>query len=302
MKRLRYWLIGICVWFFFLYNVERLGEPFNLATFVYIFAIVSAVFLILIPALQRFSFVWLLLGSLSPYVLLKSYLGYSLSTGELPIIVTEICVIGITMFLASQLGNQLTHIKETLAHLTINHRGEEAVPFTTGQALFYNEIRRARLYKRPATLLAISPTEASIEFSIDYFIKEAQREIVKQYIAARISELLINELQDCDIVAQRNSHFITLLPETTQEEVGEIIDRIKGKAAEQFNLQLNIGWASFPNEAVTLESLLAIAEEQMNTNSKIEIKDGLPNFSLNGETTPFKKAEEPPLPREASVQ
>jgi hypothetical protein len=302
MKRLRFWFVGVCVWFFLFYNLERLGEPLNLATFVYIFAFISAVLLILIAPLHRISYPWLLIGALPLYLLLKSQLGYSLSLSELPIIVTEFCAIGITIFLASQLGRRVNNIKETLARLTINHRGEEAVPFATGQALIYSEIRRARKFQRPATLLAISPAKASIEFSIDYFIKEAQREIVKQYIAARVSELLVKELQDCDIVAQRNNHFITLLPETTQETVTEIVDRLKTKAAENFNLSLNIGWATFPNEAVTFESLLALAEEQMTTNTKTRIKQQLPGISPEVEKVLLNQTEESSIQQKTPLQ
>ena len=53
MKTLRYWFIAICIWFFFLYNVEKLGGVVNLATFVYIMTIVAAVLVILIPYLHK---------------------------------------------------------------------------------------------------------------------------------------------------------------------------------------------------------------------------------------------------------
>lgn len=301
MKRLRYWFVGLVAWFFLLYNVERIGEPLNLATFVYIFAFVAAALLILIPILQQYSFGWLLIASLIPYLILKSVLGYSLSLGDLPIIVTEICAIGITLFLSAQLGRRLESIRDTLASLTIGRRGEEAVPFDTGQALIYSEIRRARLYERPATLLAVSATEESVELSIDYFVQEAQREIIKRYIAARISELLVEELQDCDIVAQRNSHFISLLPETTEESVSAIICRIKEKAAEKLKLNLNIGWATFPDEAVTFESLLALAEAQMVTNNKAETNYKLPGFPEEPESFPSFEPNEP-LREEASFK
>jgi hypothetical protein len=301
MKRLRYWFIGLCIWFFFLYNVERIGEPINLATFVYIYAIVVAVLLILIPALQRISFAWLLIGSMVPYLFLKSSLNYSLSLGELPIIVTEICALGITMFLTRHLGRRLESIYETLADLTIGHLGEEAVPFSTGQSLIYSEIRRARLYSRPATLLAISATKESVELSIDYFVQEAQREIVKQYIAARISDLLIKELNDCDIVARRQDHFVTLLPEATRETVLEVVNRIKEEAAEKLNLDLKIGWATFPEEAVTFESMLAIAENQMATNNKEEIKHEFPGFSTAGETFASPQPEKTHIQQETPV-
>ena len=296
MRRLRFWFVGFCAWLFLLFNIERLGDPINLASFVYVLAFIGAGLLLLIPALQQISFPWLMASSLLPYFLLKSQLGYSISGNDLPIIVTEICAIGITLFLAAQLGRGLEGIKKTLASLTIGRLGQGVIPFATGQARIYSEIRRARLYERPATLLAISATEESVEHSIDYFIQEAQREIIKQYIAARISELLVEELHDCDIVAQRNSHFITLLPETTRYMVNDIVQRIKEKAAENLNLHLNVGLATFPDEAVTFESLLAIAETQMTTNNKVAPEHKLPVFAMDAKTVPTRPSNE------ASVQ
>jgi hypothetical protein len=293
MKRLRFWFVGFCTWFFLLFNVERLGDPINLASFVYVYAFIGAVLVLLIPTLQRISFPWLMAGSLLPYFLLKSLLGYSLSDNNLPIIVTEICAVGFSLFLAAQLGRRLESIKETLASLTIGRMGDEAIPFASGQARIYSEIRRARLYERPATLLAISATEESVELSIDYFVQEAQREIIKQYIAARISELLVKELHDCDIVARRDGHFITLLPETTRYMVEDIIQRIKENAAEKLNLHLNIGLATFPDEAVTFESLLAIAETQMATNNKVVTEHKLPGFTMETKTVPTRPSNEP---------
>lgn len=296
MRRLRFWFVGICTWFFLFYNVERLGDPINLASFVYVYAFILAILVILTPALQRISFIWVLVGALIPYFLLKQELGYSLTGADLPIIVTEICALGITIFLAGQLGRHIEGVKEILASLTIGRLGEEAVPFSKGQERIYSEIRRARLYERPATLLAISATQQSIDLSIDSFIKEAQGEIIKQYIAARVSELLVKELNDCDIVARRNKHFIMLLPETTKESVADIIARIEEKASKELKLKLNVGWATFPDEAVTFESLLSIAEGQMTTNTKTEINRGLPGISTTDSKILASSAEE------ASVQ
>lgn len=303
MKRLRLWLVGFCVWFFLFYNVERLGDPLNLASFVYVFALVLAVLILLVPAFQRISFVWLIVGSLFPYFLLKSLFGYSLAGRNIPIIVTEICALGITIFLAAQLGRYLEGIKGVLASLTIGRLGQEAVPFDSGQARIYREIRRARMYERPATLLAISAPDESVELSIDYFIQEAQREIIKQYIAACISELLVGELQDCDIIAKRNNHFIALLPEMTQEKVTEIIARIKEHAGEKLSLNLNVGWATFPDEAVTFESLLAIAEKQMNTNTKTKTNHELPGLSSSeAKAKPTSRPEDVLIQQEAPVR
>ena len=169
MKRLRYNLIAVFIWFFFLYNIERLSAPINVATFVYIFVILCAVLIILVPSLQRMPHRWTFLLALLPYFTLKFGLGYQIGGSNLPITVTEISAIWLTIVLVGQVGRQLEQLWDTITDLTLGHLAAEAQPFEVGQGQIYREIRRARRYHRPAALLAIAAEDASLELSFNSF-------------------------------------------------------------------------------------------------------------------------------------
>jgi len=282
MKRLRYWFAGTCIWFFFLYNIERLGQPVNIASPVYVFAVACALCVILLRPLHRMPLYWPFLMALAPYFVLKNQLGYSLSGENLPLTITEVCAIGLTILLTGQVARRLEVLEETVTDLTIRHLKEEVYSFNTGQGRIYREIRRARRYRRPVALLAITVTEESLQLSLDRFIQEAQREIIKKYIAARIAELLVEELQDSDVIAQRNDHFITLLPETQQEDIPETIKRLETAAAEKLGLKIKIGVSTFPDEAVTFEQLLEQAETKMRL-----------SVAVNGDRVEHRTADAP---------
>ncbi|MCA9963675.1 MAG: diguanylate cyclase, partial [Anaerolineales bacterium] len=94
-------------------------------------------------------------------------------------------------------------------------------------------------------------------------IEEAQREILDAYVSARIANLLVEQLKDYDVITQRDRHFIVLLPETDNDKVSEIVDRLKRTAREQLGLEFKIGLSTFPDEAVTFERLLEQAEAKM---------------------------------------
>jgi hypothetical protein len=263
MKRLPYWLAGICVWFFFLYNIEKVSGPVNIATFVYLFTIVSAVLIILVRPLQKVPLYWTFLVALLPFFFFKIRLGYAIGGENLPITVTEICAIGLTIVLTGQMARSLQEMREAVTSLTISHLIEGTQSFAMGQGRIYGEIRRARLYKRPAALLAISVADGAPEISLNRYIQEAQREIINKYIAARVANLLVEELKDCDVITQREAHFITLLPETSRENVLETVKKLETAAKEKLGLELKIGLSTFPDEAVTFESLLEQAEAKM---------------------------------------
>lgn len=264
MIRSQFWLLALCSWLFALYNIERLSKPINLASFVYVFVIVSANLVILVRGLRRLPFYKSLLLFLPPYFFLKVYLGYEIAGTNLPITVTEICAIGLTLFLTQRVTWHLEEFRDAISRLTIGRLEEGTHRFEEGQGHIYREVRRARLYKRPAALLAIAVDSANTEVEINRFIKEAQNEIIRRYIAARTASLLVDELKDSDVITKRNDHFIVLLPESDREIAAEIAERLTIGIEKSLGLNCKIGFSTFPDDAVTFESLLVQAESSMN--------------------------------------
>lgn len=263
MKNLRYSFIAICAWFFFFYNIEKMFGVVNIATFVYVLVFVYAILLILLRPLQKMPLYGLLLLSLLPYAILKIDAGRTVTGPGLPIAVTEISAIWITIVLVKQMACGLEGFRESITKLTVGRLGKEADPFDTGQSQIYQEIRRARRYQRPATLLAIGAKQHEIQESLDRFIIDAQREIIDRYVEARIAEFLSTELGDLNIILQRDDHFIVLLPEADRDGALKTIKRLRSAGQESLGLELEIGVATFPDEAVTFETLLQNAEEAM---------------------------------------
>lgn len=264
MERSQFWLLTLCSWLFFLYNIERLSEPINLASFHYVFVIVCANLVILIPWLRRTPFYKSLLLALPPFFALKVYFGYEIAGTNLPITVTEISAIGITIFLTRQVVSYLEQFHDIISRLTIGRLEMGTHTFEEGQGHLYREIRRARVYKRPAALLAISIDEASADVSLSHFVRDAQEKIIRRYIAARTASLLVHDLQDCDVITKRNDHFIVLLPETDRQIAMKVAARLRKEFRQKLGLEPRFGLSTFPDEAVTFESLLSLAESAMN--------------------------------------
>lgn len=264
MKQLRYWIAGLGVWLFFLYNIERLGHPVNIASFVYPFALVCVIAIIILPWLRRILAHWQFLITLPLFFLLKLQLGYAIGGSNLSTTVTEICAIGLSVLLSGQIAWRLDELHEAVAMVTTTHLTSGTHPFEHGQGRVYREIRRARRFQRPATLLAIKATPDSARTSLNRFIQEAQNEIIDKYISARIAHLLVEELRDCDVITYKGDNFIVLLPETERENSSGIIEQLEKAAQEKLGLNFNIGSSTFPDEAVTFESLLERAESRMN--------------------------------------
>ncbi len=266
MKRLRLTLVLIITWLFLLYNVERLDGPaINLASFVYGFAFVTAIAVILVPALYEWPLPRVLLILLPLYFLLKLYFNYPIvgdGLAHLPITVTEMAALVATLLLARDIMQRFAHLQQGLARVTLSHL-DTAAPFDDGQSLIYREIRRARRRQRPLALLALKPTATSVSYSMDRFLEEAQAEIIQHYIGASVANLLLTTLEDYDIVTRRNNHFIVVLPEAGEDELAETIDRLQREARDRLGIEFSIGRARFPDDAVTFGQLLTDAERAM---------------------------------------
>jgi len=263
VKRLRFWLSGALLWFFVFYNVERLGQPVNIASFVYVYTVACAVLIIIFPWLNKTRSFWPFLLAFLPYYYIKIRLGYGIGGENLPNTVLEICAIGLTILLSRQIGRELFDFNEAVDELTVGQLNKSNYPFEIGQGQIYREVRRARNYQRPAALLAISVTEDSLNLSLNRFIQEAQRDMIKKFIAAHTANLIVGELKDSDVVVQRDDHFVALLPEASRDNVREVVERLEAAGREKLGLTFKIGISTFPDEAVTFERLLEIAEAQM---------------------------------------
>lgn len=264
MNKIKVWCAVFFSWLFVLYNIERLHSPINLASFVYILAAVIAIPVIMFPQPHRLSLVWLLLLAAAVTVGIKAWLGYSITAASLPLTVTELGAVGLTTVLARQLGCVLEDLRRAVISTLLTHLHNNTLPFEQGQSEIYREIRRARVHERPLAVLAVSAPTGSLEMCLlDRLTVEMQRDCVRNYVQAKIAELLSVELNNCEIITHHGNHFVTVVPEAGREQVSALAERLKKLARERLGIELSIGTSVFPDEEVTFVKLMEHAEGQM---------------------------------------
>jgi GGDEF domain-containing protein len=258
MRRLHFWFAIAIVWLFALYNVERLQEPIHVAGFVYPFTAASALWVLVTP-LPRLPLFWWMVLPLPAYLALKAGLGHPIAGADLPLTVTEICAIELTILVARQVARTLADFRETASRLIV---GAESAPaaFEAGQTEIYRELRRARRYQRPLSLLSIAIGDGTPRAAHDRLLEELQRENLERYTLGQLGRLLAERTKDSDLIMRLNEHFVALLPETRREAAEEIARRLATEAVDKLGLTLHVGLSSFPDEEVTFEKLLERAE------------------------------------------
>jgi GGDEF domain-containing protein len=263
MKRMRFLVAMLIIWLFLFYNIERLSKPVDITDVAYTFVPLVAALTICVPRLRQVPlWVHLVIPALV-FLVLKAWLKSRVWGTALPLTVMEICVIAVTIILARWVSNGVGEFESVIAHITIGEVDTLVEPFSTGQAEMYREIRRARHHQRPLALIAVGVEEQSIQVALDRMVQEVQRAMMKRYVLSDVARTLCHRLEDYNVVAQTNDRFLILLPEVTPEQLADLAGRLRQVVSEQVGVTLQVGTASFPDDAVTFDSLVEKAVREM---------------------------------------
>jgi len=270
MKRMRFLVAMLVIWLFLFYNIERLSKPVDIAGVAYTFVPIVAALIVSIPGLRQVP-LWALLGVPVPiFLALKAWMGFPVWGLAMPLTVTEIAVIAVTIILARWVSNGVGEFESAIAHITIGQVDMLAEPFSKGQASMYRELRRARHHQRPLAVMAVGVEDESVQVALDRMVQEVQQVMMKRYVLSDVAKTLCHRLEDYNVIAQTNDHFLILLPEVTPDLLPDLAGRLRQTVSEQVGVTLQIGTASFPDDAVTFDSLVEMAVKEMNGVRELE--------------------------------
>ena len=134
----------------------------------------------------------------------------------------------------------------------------------------YRELRRARHHQRPLAVMAVGVEEESVQVALDRMVQEVQHAMMKRYVLSDVAKTLCHRLEDYNVIAQTNDHFLILLPEVTPDLLPDLAGRLRQTVSEQVGVTLQVGTASFPDDAVTFDSLVEVAVKEMNGARELE--------------------------------
>ena len=251
------------LWMLAVHNLEQFHRTLALSPLAIGLPLTVAMAVLLIPSLRRLSLFSLVAASGAMLLALKAWLAGPGEGIDIPVAVTELTVMAVTLLLASRFGRSLDSLRNSLAGIVLSHVHERSLPFETGQTEIYREIRRARLHGRPLALMVVAPTNADSVAVRDRIAEEIARNMARDYLTARLAGLLSSGMTGCEIITQRDGRFIVLLPETTRDAAAATVARLGNAAKEELGVELEFGYSLFPDEEVSFVGLLEHAEENV---------------------------------------
>lgn len=255
MRQIRLRAAVLAGWLILFYSMERLIDPLDITSVAYTVVLIVALLTLLAPRWSRGP-QWVVTAiPILIFLALKAWTGAGVLGTATLLTIAEVGAVVVTILLARWVSSAIGEFEEVIAHITLGRPGQVAESSLSGQGSIYREIRRARNYQRPLTLMAVAVEEKSVQIALDRIMQEAQVMLAKQSALSGVSKVLCNELEDCNVVVQGNDHFLIGLPEVTPEQLPSLMERLRQLVSEQVGVSLGIGTASLPQDGLTFDGL-----------------------------------------------
>jgi len=276
MKHLRRSIIVLLIYLTVLYNVERLdlgqANIINISTFVYVLGIVTIVAILTAPVLQRASLRVLLVAAGGVYLLTKLLLSNPATWwGGIYtyLSITEVTLYLIAIAVAYDVTRGLREFEEAVINITFASVSRRVQKLDQAGEDIHQELIRSRRHHRPLTVMVAKFDPKSIDVDLHRHVREIQQAMMARYAHVGLARLISQQARRIDLVAdqQDQGRFIILSPESDVAGATALAERIRVAAEQQLGVAVTYGVASFPQDALTFEELVAYAE----TNSRVQL-------------------------------
>lgn len=263
MNQTKLWTVVTLAWLCTLFTIERLHEPMNIASFVYVMVAALAVGVVLLPRISGVQQALLTMGSVATLLIGKIWLEYPVWGGALPITVTEVVAISTTIVLACRVQRSLQQLGQSALRVALAEPLSSAHDFEQGQIQIYRDLRVARRNDRSLSLLTIAPRLDDSTQVPDRLIQEMVQRFTGQYLRGRMAQTLAEVTGGCATVLGRNDHLIVAMPEMGEAQGQQLLEQVRDRLREQVGVEIDAGLATFPDHEITLNGLLDRAETNM---------------------------------------
>ncbi len=269
MAHIRWRVIVLLFWLAIFFNVERLDldlagfETINLPSSLYVIGIAGAV-AALTPVFQRRS-VGLLLALMGLlYIAALALLGEPIFGGvHIYLTLTGVLMLACTILVAYNTGRCLSEFIEAVETLTFSDKGSPLHGEHEAHSLVGVEMIKSRRTQRPLSLVMIQADPSSVSTMLHRSIQNVQHMMIQRYLLTSIARVLSQHVRRIDIIieGQQDGKLVVVAPETTPEGAVILGDRLIQVAEERLGIRASYSIAAFPDQALTYEELLNIAEQ-----------------------------------------
>ncbi|HRQ40132.1 MAG TPA: hypothetical protein PLD25_19655 [Chloroflexota bacterium] len=272
MNHFRWLLVQLLVMLSLFFNIERIdfgqNNIIDIHSFVYVIGAVAVVSTILLPWFARLPVSWIILFWFVVFILFKllSLSERSIWGGVYTYLtLTEAAFVLLLVFLAHQVARYYHGLQQTMEYLTLADAGRQLLKMEDAGQEISQEMWRSRHFHRALSVIVVRPNKQSVVKAAPHLMEEVQQNVAELWTAVRLSNTIKEQLRVVDIVMedQENDRFVILCPEIDAQSAKMLTDRIGKALSHELGVTISYGVASFPEEALTFETLLTEAGNRL---------------------------------------
>lgn len=281
LKRTLFWAALYLATIFVLGQTDYISSPIvDFASYFYITVMVAVPVTLFFPSISKVSVFVPVLVWAGVYMVILQTINRSGSTvaGEFSVIVMEFILLEVGVWIAYQLAGQISHAESLMDALALSAFPNRAHDIEAEEKRIKIELTRSRRYHRPLGLVVIE-SESDDEKTAREMLKSIQHDLMLRFTSARVGQIIDDRVRQTDLVMRdHHGRFIILCPETNLENATRLAQRISLAISERTNLQVFVGVAAFPDEALTFDDLLHKAKSRTTraVELSVEEKESIP--------------------------
>lgn len=279
MVTLHWRIIALLAWLTFFFNVERVHitdiGTINLAPGTYIIGVLAALLpLVPFPLKRPLPLLVLILATLYVVTLLLS--SHPIFGGIYTYLtLTGMFMLATVFFLSYQVRRALEEFRDAIEMITFSDKGRHLQKINEAQELVDIEINRSRRTERPLSVMVFQTDTSSLNMTMHRLVQEVQRSMMQRYVLSMTAKAFSRYLRRTDIIFEdhKPGRLILLTPEVGEGEAAKVGERIARLVEERLGVTVNYSFAAFPQQALTFEELLNVADQRLQSQSAVKHED-----------------------------
>lgn len=174
----------------------------------------------------------------------------------------QLLLVLLSAVLAFDVGRRVDQTEIALEGLASSAFPNRARDIQAAQESISAEITRSRRYHHPLSILTV---RLKSDKSLGEWkeMKLLANDILERFALAKVGQILSDHARSTDLVLRDGrAQFVLLCPETDQNSMGILANRIADAVKKNLDATIEFGSASFPDEALTFDDLLIRAKER----------------------------------------
>lgn len=283
MAQIRWRVVLLLFWLTLFFNIERLDlnlgelDTINLPTALYVVGIASAI-AALTPSFQRQPVgVVVAAGTLAYLAALLALTEPIIGSVHTYLTLAGVLLLGITIVLAYNLGRSLTEFLAAVEDMTFSNKGGRLHTEAEAHDMVHLEMISSRRTQRPLSLVVLQANASSVNLMMHRLIQDVQRLMIQRYLLVTITRVLSRHARRTDIIIEgkQPGRLALLTPETSRREALALGERLTQIAQARLGIDASYSVATFPDQALTYEELLNVAEQGLGAQAP-DAPDALP--------------------------